>query len=348
MVRKIRKLSRIAHKSALTAKKSNTNRTAKILSVKKTNDASESKSSVARLSIYIYWFIILFFICATFYIIGRGQEILKKVQPAMDNVEIIDGVSDMSDADRLQMSQKYSVSGKEKLLAGDASGAIYDLSIAIQANPKSSDSYVFRAEAYMQNADYNNAMSDVNDAIEINSENAVAYYDRALLNIKIENYAAALSDLNSALTSYQKTPNDVLSVADIYAKRAQLNLWTKNWSAAAADYNSAISWDAGNADYYSGRAEALTALGQYDAALIDYMNAARVVSEKIQKAATTAEREKMSRDAIGYFEKSGAIRVSKGDLEAAAGDLESAHMIAVALGDTEMANRLKILIMNIQ
>lgn len=339
MVKKNKKSKRIAGKSASVVKKA----ISKVLPIQKIKQSA----SPTRLSIYIYWFIILFFICATFYIIGRSQEILKKSNPT-DNVEIIDSMATMDNANRKEMAVKYAESGKDKLLSGDPTSAIYDLSISIEADSSVSETYIFRGEAYMQNADYSNAMSDMNIALRINPDSAIGYYDRALLSAKLENYVAALSDLGSALTAYQKYPNDILNVETIYAKRAQLNLWVKNWSAAVGDYTSAVSGNAGRADYYSGRAEAYTALGEYNNALKDYMTAARVVSENIQSVSSVSEREGVSRDAMTYFEKAGAIRISMGDINGAASDLESAHMIAVALGDTERADRLKVLIMNIK
>ena len=59
------------------------------------------------LSIYVYWFIILFFISATFYILGRSHGILH---PIANNVEITE--------EALLQPSQYLDSGRSNLLAG--------------------------------------------------------------------------------------------------------------------------------------------------------------------------------------------------------------------------------------
>jgi tetratricopeptide (TPR) repeat protein len=297
---------------------------------------NKSRLSYQNLSIYVYWFIILFFIGATFYIIGRGQEMLKHA--GNDNVEVI-----ADSQQRNEMAAEYLAAGKSKLISGDANGALSDLSIAIEALP-TVDGFIYRGEAFMQLADYDNALSDFESALAISKGNAVAYYDKALIEIKLENYAAALQDIAMSLQLLEKSPNDIINPTDLYAKGGELNLWLKNYDAAIANYTSAIAGNSENIDYYANRGEAYMLSGQLDGAAADYSRGVQLVAEQIKNARTDEEKSNLSRGAISFFEKIAAIRVQTGDKDGARTNLEAALTIANALGDSEYAARLQNLI----
>lgn len=286
------------------------------------------------LSIYVYWFIILFFIASTFYILGRAHTVQPKSQPTEITEEVL-----------LQSGDFYE-SGKTKLLAGELDSAIVDLSAAIDAGAASVDTYILRGEAYMQSGDYRNALDDFNAALAKDPTSAVAYYDRSLLNTRLEDYGAALNDINNALAANTSNPNPALQMRDLYAKRGQLNLWMKNWQGAIADYTNSLARPEGTISptVYADRAEAYTALGNYAEAIGDYSSAIRVISEQIQGAPTMEERESLSSNAMNYFEKSAALNLNLGNIDASRTDLESAYTIAVALNDTETADRMLSLI----
>jgi tetratricopeptide (TPR) repeat protein len=284
-------------------------------------------------SIYAYWFIILFFIASTFYILGRSHEF---THPRTDMI-VAEEV--------LAQAEDYVAKAKEKLVAGDMDAAIADLNTAIDSNA-TSDTYTLRGEVYMQIGDYQNALKDYDAALEKNAMNAVAFYDRYLLNARLENYEAALRDINNALAAQSKNPNDVLNLRDLYAKRGQLNLWLKNWEGAIADYTNSLARTEGSvsADVYAERAEAYTALGEYENAINDYTSAVRIISEQIQAATTQDMREEQSSDAMSYFEKSAALNLNIGNIDAAKTDLESALAIALALNDEESVSRIQSLL----
>jgi tetratricopeptide (TPR) repeat protein len=287
------------------------------------------------LSIYVYWFIILFFIAATFYILGRAHTNQSNITPAME----------VTEETLLQAADFYN-SGKTKMLAGELDAAIADLSAAIDAGAASVDTYILRGEAYMQSGDYRNAMADFNVVLAKDPANGVAYYDRSLLNMRLEDYDAALNDINNALAANTSNPSPVLQMRDLYAKRGQLNLWMKNWQGAIADYTNSLARPEGtvNPNVYAERAEAYTALGNYTDAINDYSSAIRVISEQIQGAPTMEERELLSSRAMNYFEKSAALNLNLGNIDASRTDLESAYTIAVALNDAETADRMQSLI----
>ena len=293
-------------------------------------------------SIYVYWFIILFFIAATFYILGRSHGVLNHRVPLGNTA----GVSE----EALLQASDYYESGKTKLLAGEIEDAIADLTTAIDADTPSVDMYVLRGEAYLQMGDYARAMDDFNTALDMNPTSSVAYYDRALLNTRLDNYEAALADINNALAARATTDEDVLQMRDLYAKRGQLNLWLKNWEGAIADYTNSLARPDGivNPSVYAERAEAYTATGDYAAAIADYSAAVRVISEQIQGVPDAGERESMSANAMSYFEKSAALNLQLGNTDASLSDLESARTIAIALNDTDTVDRLNGLIAELQ
>ena len=285
------------------------------------------------LSIYIYWFIILFFIAATFYILGRSHNGVQT-----SNIQITE--------EALMQANDYYESGKTKLLAGNIDEAIADLTASIDAGVAAVDSYILRGEAYLQSGNYRNAMEDFNTALLKDPTNAVAYYDRSLLNTRLEDYAAAMNDINNAMAANVTHPTQFLQMRDLYAKRGQLNLWTKNWEGAIADYTNSLARPEGsvNPNVYAERAEAYTAIGDFANAVNDYSSAVRVISEQIQGAPTPEERESLSSRAMNYFEKSAALNLQLNNADAARIDLESAYTIAVALNDNETAGRLMGLI----
>lgn len=315
-------------------------KTKKTKQIKSTVRVSEVKNTccanvIWSWTIYVYWFIILFFIAATFYIIGRGHEFLH---PASHNNVIIT-------EEALQQPSDYINMAKEKIAAGDMESAISDLNAAIDSNANS-NVYTLRGELYMQMGEYENVLKDFDAAIEIDGMNAVAFYDRALLNIRLENYAVALNDINNALAAQSMKPSDVLTLRDLYAKRGQLNLWSKNWQGAIADYTNSLARAEGSvsAAVYAERAEAYTAIGEYENAINDYTSAVRVISEQIQAAPDQDTREAQSSNAMSYFEKSAALNLKLGKMDAAKSDLESAFAIATALNDTESIERIQNLI----
>lgn len=285
-------------------------------------------------TIYVYWFIILFFIAATFYLIGRSQEILH---PTSGNVIITE--------ESLLRPQDYINSAKEKMNAGDMEGAIAELNAAIDTNANS-DVYTIRGEVYMQMGEYQKALEDLNAAIAADGMNAVAFYARSLLNTRLENYDAALVDVNNALAAQSMKPSEILSMRNLYAKRGQLNLWLKNWEGAVVDYTNSLARADGSIvpQVYAERAEAYTALGRYEEAIEDYKSAVRVIYEQLQATANQDEREARTSDAMSYFEKTAALDLKLGKADVAKNDLESALAIAVALNDTDSMERIQKLI----
>ena len=300
------------------------------------------------ISIYVYWFIILFFIAATFYILGRSHFMNKETKNTLNDpaqIEMVDGGEE-----KLMSAADYYTRGKSEILAGNIDGAVADLTAAIQSDATMTDAYILRGEVYMQTGNYSAAMNDFNAALNIDATNSVAYYDRALLNTRLEDFNSAMGDINNALAAYVSKPNEILQLRDLYAKRGQLNLWIKNWEGAIADYTNSLARPEGTVSpsVYAERAEAYTAMGEYALAVNDYTSAIRVISEQIQGATTMEQKEDLSMRAMNYFEKSAALNLNIGNTAAAKSDLESAYAIAASLNDADTTERLQKLIEALQ
>jgi len=326
----------------------------KTAAVRGVNIKSSSRSrehTSWSISIYVYWFIILFFIAATFYILGRSHLVNKNANKVFDSVsERIEVIDSQNTEEKLMSASDYYTRGKSEILAGNIEGAISDLNAAITADANMVDAYILRGEAYMQTGDYNAAMNDFNTVLSIDAANSIAYYDRALLNMRLEDFASAMNDINNALATYASNPNEVLQLRDLYAKRGQLNLWMKNWEGAIADYTNSLARPEGTVSpkVYAERAEAYTAIGEYALAINDYTSAIRVISEQIQGATTMEQKEDLSMRAMNYFEKSAALNLNIGNTAAAKSDLESAYAIAASLNDADTTERLQKLIEALQ
>ncbi len=305
----------------------------------KTTKISQPKKKfhVWDLSIYIYWFIILFFIGATTYILGARHMFNQQ-----NTVEFVA-------EERLMQNIDYILAGTDKMKAGDMKGAAQDFTVALKTENPSPDVFVLRGQAYFNLGEYNMAKADFDTALALDTLNAVGFYSRALLFMKTENYAEALADINNTLAANAVNPSELLSMRDVYAKRGQLNLWLKNWAGAVADYTNSLARQSGNitANVYAERGEAYTALGEYVLAEQDYTSAIRIISEQIAGKTSQGDKEDLSRQAMSYFQKSAALNIQQNDMVQARDNLESAYIIATALNDKEMIQTLSLLILEL-
>ena len=293
------------------------------------------------LSIYVYWFIIILFIAATFLIMGVsvGKKECTKCTTKTETTVVKQQIAE----EPLKQAPDYYDSAKASLSAGDADAAIVNLNTAIDTNPKMVEAYILRGEIYMQIGDYEKSMADFNKALDIDAKNSIAYYDRSLLNTRLLDYDAAMIDINNALATFAANPNEVLQMRDLYAKRGQLNLWLKNWEGAVADYTNALARPEGriSAVFYADRAEAYTNLGELAKAVEDYASAIRVLNEQAQAATTDEQKEDMAVQEMGYREKMAGLNINMGNLADAKSELEQAYRTAVLVGDTESEERLQ-------
>lgn len=301
------------------------------------------------MSIYVYWFIILFFIAATFYILGARHTLTPASMEPQQQITVEGNLGSTSEEPLMKASDYYT-RGKIQFMSGDLDGAIADTTTAIQTDETFVNAYILRGEAYMQMGDYRNAMNDFDSAIALDARNPIAYYDRALMNTRLEDYDSAMIDINNALASQVTNPSDVLQLRDLYAQRGQLNLWMKNWEGAIADYTNSLVHPEGivSPTIYADRAEAYTAMGEYVKAINDYESAVRVIDEQIQGAISDEQKEDLGMHAMSYLEKAAALNLNIGNTSEAQNNLMAAYQLAVANRDEDSATRLESLLNELQ
>ena len=284
---------------------------------------------------FVYWLAIVAFVAFGCWMISRDGN---KSAPSTDAAEVAANTSA-----EVGTAARASDSGKAKLLDGDAIVALNDFTIAIENNP-TAENYIYRGEILLSGENYDAAIADLDAALRIDKKSVAAYYDRALANIRLEKLQDAKYDLDMAVKNW--TADSVISEHYVFAKRAQVSLWLRDWRAADADWTQAIAKTSGEMDWndYAGRAEARTNMGGFQDAANDYVSAVTIISDRIQKTPDDTTRANMSRQAMGYFEKSGALRIKLGQNNLALQDLQAAHTLAIALDDIENKNRLQILI----
>ncbi|MCL2369550.1 MAG: hypothetical protein FWC83_02640, partial [Alphaproteobacteria bacterium] len=216
-----------------------------------------------RFTLFMYWGIILFFVSSTFYIIGYTNSFMRQ-QGQVIETSIID-VSNMTPEARLELATEFLNSGRDKLLAGNITGAIIDLTVSIEAEPFNPEAFIYRGEAHMQVGDLDRARADFVASLDLDAGNAVAWYNHAIIWARQEVMDGAITSLNYALAANAERPSDILSNRDILSRRGQLNLWSHNFQAAVNDYTAAINQPGfpANPDDFAGRAEALTQLGAF-------------------------------------------------------------------------------------
>jgi tetratricopeptide (TPR) repeat protein len=93
----------------------------------------------------------------------------------------------------------YRQRGKVRYQWGDLSGAVNDLTVAIQRNAKNAEVLLDRGNAYAALGDYDRALQDLGRAIGLEPSSPVAYESRGVVFYRKEKTAEALADLNQAL-----------------------------------------------------------------------------------------------------------------------------------------------------
>lgn len=151
--------------------------------------------------------------------------------------------------------------GKLKIKLQDYSGAIEDLTNAINKSPKKSnvyeddtpDYYYERAQAKTELKDYLGAIDDYTTAIDKDKIGDCRYYQhRGNVKIKLKNYKEAIDDLTEAIKITHF--ND----EELYLQRAMAKREIYDFKGASDDYNSAV--DVGESyfvDYLDGVLESL-------------------------------------------------------------------------------------------
>ena len=171
---------------------------------------------------------------------------------------------EISDADKIFLSNQKVVEAWKLYDKGDYNGAIKLHSEAIELNPNNALAYYGRAYAYDDLEDYQRAIDDCTKAVQFNSPRLVdAYNNRGEAYRKSGIYAKAIEDYNKAI---ELNPNYFKA----YSNRGIAYRSLGNYDKAFADYNKAIKLNPNYEYAYNNRGWAYYCLKQYKKALKDF------------------------------------------------------------------------------
>jgi dienelactone hydrolase len=107
-------------------------------------------------------------------------------------------------------SSVLSSKGIQSLDSGNVDEAISFFSKAIEINPKYSEAYLNRGNAYRRKGQYDQAISDYNKALEINPRSDEAHYHRGVAHCLKKEYGKSWEDINKAQDLGYKIPAEFL------------------------------------------------------------------------------------------------------------------------------------------
>lgn len=99
--------------------------------------------------------------------------------------------------------------GKIKLENEDLEGAIGDFDRAIEINPKISEYYTYRGNAYIANGNFWMGYIDYEKALKLNPNDLIALNNRGIANCQRQDYKAAIKDLDRVLEIH---PNALMAL----------------------------------------------------------------------------------------------------------------------------------------
>ena len=167
----------------------------------------------------------------------------------------------------------YALRGLAHLDRSDIPHAIGDLNHAIDLAPDFAPAYQNRGNAWFARGNYGQALADYDKTIELDPNSPSPYVNRAALRRDLGFAEGAFADYAKAISL---KPNH----AAAYSGRGQLYLRQKNYARATADFDKAVRL-APTAANYMLRARSHEAAGEFDAALRDYSQAARLEPKNV-------------------------------------------------------------------
>jgi tetratricopeptide (TPR) repeat protein len=221
-------------------------------------------------------------------------------------------------------AKTYYVRGLSRFDSGDLSGAIADLSQAIQTQPDYADAYFYRGLAYFEQKILQKSLADYSKAIELNAAYVDAYYNRALV-------LSAMGDKPSAVSDYTQVIRLDRSFAAAYNNRGVALSELEDQKQAIDDFNQALQINPSRANTYFNRGLALFRTGNDLAALGDYTQAIQL-SPNYAKA----------------YANRGITLTRMGNRQGAIADLEQAARLFNAQGMTSDAQKALDMIRKLQ
>lgn len=160
----------------------------------------------------------------------------------------------------------YLLRGQAHLLNGSIDDALIDYTYAVTFAPDDPETFIQRAAAYRQQGNDIAATDDLTQAIALQPDRADLYLLRGDAYRNLGEAENALADNDKAL---ELEPDSARG----YVERATTYSWFGDLESATADYTQALERDPDNADIYIQRGANYRWQNQYDLALADFMTA---------------------------------------------------------------------------
>lgn len=163
----------------------------------------------------------------------------------------------------------YHNRGLSRRLLGDFSGAVADLSQAIELDPTSECSYTYlqRGIAYAQLNDFERAITDLNQSLALNPMLGGAFFNRAEVYLALNSPYNALNDYNSTIDLGARP--EIMIRASL--QRCSLLAKHGNVERAVYEYGAVLgNMFPDDPRSYFYRADTFWKMGEYESALADY------------------------------------------------------------------------------
>ena len=166
-------------------------------------------------------------------------------------------------------SQVYYDRAEAYLLTNRTEEAIQDLNQSILLNDKFAEAFDTRGKAKLRLKDFNAAIDDYSKAIEMKPELESAWFNRATAYLFKGEIQNALEDLKRAI---ELNPN----FAAAYNNRGQVLLNLNLFDEAIRDLSKAITLEPRLSNAFNNRAKAYYALQRYEPAIVDLTNSLKL------------------------------------------------------------------------
>lgn len=160
----------------------------------------------------------------------------------------------------------YLLRGQAQMVAGNIDDALTDYAYAVTFAPDEPETFIQRSAAYRVQGNYIASTDDLTQAIQLQPDRAELYILRGDNYRNMGEAENALADNNKAI---ELEPEN----ARFYVERATTYSWFGNLQGATDDYNKALELEPDNADVYILRGANYRWQYAYDLALADFMKA---------------------------------------------------------------------------
>lgn len=200
--------------------------------------------------------------------------------------------------------------GLAKFSAEDTTGALKDFSKAIDVNPYIPDGYVNRSMVYYQEGDFEKALSDIERALEIRPDEPSFFMNRGIIRYQLDDLRGTMKDFNKFVELEPRNAmgynnrgilraeigdldgaiNDFSRVLALRGEdlptlyyRGMLYKEKGEFRKALSDFNIVADAYPDYGPVYMNRAEVKQALGQEQAAQLDYNTAMKMEMDRRDK-----------------------------------------------------------------